>query len=182
MRNFLQPRAEVDMVNASGVFRVTIDYKHPVVILLYEAMAIAGALFLGWERQWTWISSLWGPWVVAALIALNLVVLGYRLTATEVIEFSDRQLVVSRTNLGWQRTSEYSLEKCSKLEWNKPWGKPGTFRCKFGWRTISFGEYFSQEQADRLMAELQTALPNVAKHLLGGLEPLPRHFDTLQPK
>jgi hypothetical protein len=166
MPPFLQQRAEVAMVYASGAFRVTIEYKYPVLLLLSEAIGIAGVFFWGWERQWMALPR--GAVLAALIMVLNLVVLGYHLTGSQVIEFNDRQLAVSRTNLGWQRTSEYELEKCSKLEWRKQWGKPGSFRCKYGWRPISFGKYLSQEQADRLLAELQRSLPNVAKHLLGG--------------
>ena len=54
------------------------------------------------------------------------------------------------------------------------------FRCKVGWRRVSFGKYLSQEQADRVIAELETALPNVAKHLLSGPDPFQRHVDTLK--
>jgi hypothetical protein len=54
------------------------------------------------------------------------------------------------------------------LKWLEYFGKPGFFRCQYGWRTFSFGKYLSQKQADRLLAALESSLPDVAAHLLHG--------------
>lgn len=165
MPPFLQLRAEVDMVNASGTLRVSIEHKYPTLLFLMEAVFIAGAIFWGWDQQWWGLPG--GSALAGAFLVINIIGLGYNLTGAEVVEFSERQIVRSRTNLGWQRNSEYELEKCSRLQWRKDFGKPGFFRCHFGWRTFSFGKYLSQEQADQLVARLESTLPNVANHLLG---------------
>jgi hypothetical protein len=167
MPPFLQQRAAMEIVNAFGVLRATIDYKYPLTLLLFEVLGLTGVTFYGWERLFLTMPGGRGPIYVAVFTALNLVALGYQLTASQTIELNDRQLVISRTNLGWQRTSAYALEKCSHLEWRKYWGKPGSFRCKVGWRTISFAKYLSDEQANRLIAELRNSLPDVARRLLG---------------
>lgn len=164
MASFLQPRAEVEMVNASGTLRVSIEHKYPMLLFLIEVVFLAGAIFWGWDQQWWGLPN--GSAVGGALLVINLIALGYHLTGSEVVEFNDRQIVRSRTNLGWQRTSEYELEKCSRLTWRNYFGKPGFFRCHYGWRTFSFGKYLSQEQADHLLARLQSTLPNVANRLL----------------
>ncbi len=159
------------MVNASGAFRVSIEHKYPMVLFLIDAVFIAGAIFWGWDRQWWGLPG--GSAVGVALLVLNVIVIGYHMTGSEIIEFNDRQIVRSRTNLGWQRSSEYELEKCSRLKWRKDFGKPGFFRCHYGWRTFSFGKYLSQEQADHLLARLESTLPNVANHLLATSPPPP---------
>ncbi|HLW54886.1 MAG TPA: hypothetical protein VKW06_18770 [Candidatus Angelobacter sp.] len=171
---FLQPRAEVEMVYASGALRLTVDHQFPMAVLLLEAIGVAGALFWGgwrWEREL--LSKSGGQLLVAALVVINVIILAYHITGSEAIEFNDRQLVISRTNLGWQRTSGYPLEKCSRLHWVKPWGKPGSFKCKVGWTRISFAHYLSDEQAQRLLGQLQMTLPNVAARLLGIVPPPP---------
>lgn len=167
MPPFLQIRAEVEIVNASGMLRVTIEHRYPVLLFLIEAIFIVGAIFWGWDRQWWGLSGV--SVVGAAILVLNVIYLGYHVTGSEVIEFSDRQIVRSRTNLGLQRTSEFALDKCSGLKWHKNFGKPGFFRCQYGWRIFSFGKYLSQEQADRLLAALESWLPHVAAHLLRGV-------------
>jgi hypothetical protein len=166
MLRFLYPRAEMEMVNASGALRVTIEHKYPKVLFLVHAASITAAIFWGWDSQgWDLPrASAMG----AALLVLNIIGIAYYMTGSEVVEFNDRQIVRSRTNLGWQRTSEFELEKCSRLKWLEYFGKPGFFRCQYGWRTFSFGKYLSQKQADRLLAALERSLPTVANHLLRG--------------
>jgi Integral membrane protein (DUF2244) len=165
MPPFLQPRAEVEMVYGSGVFRVAIEYKPPLLVLLLEASGILGVLFWGWDKQWQFIPGFRVGGV--ALLVFNLVAIASRISESQVVEFDDRKVSVSRTNLGWQRTREYALEKCSGLQWRKRMGKPNDFVFKYGWRTVSFGTHLRQEQADRLLAGLQNSLPNVAKRLMG---------------
>lgn len=166
MLRFLYPRAEVEMVNVSGALRVSIEHKYPMALFLMEAASITAAIFWGWDRQWWGLPQ--GSAVGAALLVLNVIAIAYYMTGSEVIEFNHRQIVRSRTNLGWQRTSEFELEKCSRLQWLEYFGKPGFFRCHYGWRTFSFGKYLSRKQADRLLAALESSLPNVANHLLRG--------------
>jgi Integral membrane protein (DUF2244) len=165
MPPFLQPRAEVEMVYASGVFRVAIEYNPPLVVLLLEVSGILGVLFWGWDKQWQLIPGfrVWG----VVLLVFNLVAIASRISESQVVEFDDRKVSVSRSNLGWQRTREYALEKCSGLQWRKRMGKPNDFVFKYGWRTVSFGTHLRQEQADRLLAGLQNSLPDVAKRLMG---------------
>jgi hypothetical protein len=58
------------------------------------------------------------------------------------------------------------IEACTELQWHEPGdGDNGGLQCKIGWRSVRFGEYISEDQANEILAALQRTLPDVAQKM-----------------
>lgn len=166
--------AKIDIVVASGVLRVNVSPRQHWLWMSCEA-----ALLIVFDKYvlsvWTVMSS-----VLKALFVFiaggAVVAWFYQLSGSEVIEFDAKGIRIRKDILGWERTREYRIEDCSRLEPHvKGEGDQYGLQCKVGWRTVRFGEYISENQASEVLAALQRELPDVA----GQLEAGPTHFTTL---
>jgi hypothetical protein len=93
-----------------------------------------------------------------------------------VVEFDATGIRIRKDILGWERMREYRIADCRSLEPHvKDEGDAYGLQCKVGWRTVRFGEYISEDQANEVLAALQRELPEVAAKLEAG----PTHFTTL---
>ena len=72
----------------------------------------------------------------------------YLVVGREVFEFSDQKVSIRRQVLGWMSTSEYELERCSKLRVCTS-GSRGYLMLKVGWRTTNLSRYLSAMHAVR---------------------------------
>jgi hypothetical protein len=166
--------AKIDVVVASGVLRLTVNPRQHWLWILSEAVLIV--LFSRYAfRDWATmplmlkVFCVWG--IGAAFLAWF-----YQLSGSEVIEFDATGIRVRKDILGWERMREYRIEECRSLEPHvKGEGDAYGLQCKVGWRTVRFGEYISEDQANEVLSTLQKELPDVA----GKLEASPSHFTTL---
>ena len=170
--------ATVDMTAASGVVRVTITPPRPWLFMLFEAAGIATfSLFV--YRSWAKLGAIF-RYLLAWGAASAVVGWFYQLSGSEIIEFDAQGIRIVREILGWPRTSAYSIEQISELEWNERSGEDSYgLKCKVGWRTVRFGRNLSEQQATEIFTKLQESLPEVAHKLGATAETAKKHFTTL---
>ena len=177
--NPFNQEADVEISATSGTLRVTVHPKTHWFLMLVE-VAIVASLVMSLYRDWDRMTLL--PrglllWAIAGAV----VAWFYQLSGSEIIEFDAQKLIIRKDILGWQRNREYSIEDCHELEWREKKGKSGRcgLQCKVGWRTVTFGEYVSDEKAIEILAVLQNQLPDLAQKLLVTSDPTKKHFTTL---
>jgi uncharacterized membrane protein len=173
----LNHKAEVEMVFASGAFRVSVRPAPHWLLLLAETAFLTLSAFMTFR---SWHGTPWVGWTVIGILALSTAVVWLKVFfgSQEEIEFDAQHLRIRRETLGWNRTSEYPIERCSDLEILTNSEGPESLQCRFGWRTLQFGSYLSEEQAEKVIAALQDALPHVAQKLLPSLD-ITQHWTTL---
>jgi hypothetical protein len=166
--------AKIEIVAASGVLRVRVSPRQHWLWILSEAVLIA--VFGGYAaRYWAAMPSMlkvFSAWGIGGAIVAWL----YQLSGSEVIEFDATGIRIRKDILGWERLREYQIKDCSELDVHpKGDGDDYGIQCKVGWRTIRFGEYVSEDQANEIFSVLRRDLPNVAARLGAS----PTHFTTL---
>lgn len=155
---------KVDIVEASGILRVTVRPQPSLALLLFE---ISIACYLGVEtyRNSATISLVFRAFLFfgAVSIAGGLI---YQLSGTEIVEFSAHKLRICKEIHGWERKREYGIEDCSKLQWI-PGAEdaPDSLQCSVGWRKIKLGKHLSEDQATEIFAALQKSLPEITTRL-----------------
>ena len=151
----------MDIVAEPGTMRVTLR-SNPRARLIHIAVAVA-ALILG-------VILIVGGEGTSSAFAFGfvLVTLWSSVAASETIEIDNQKLVVRRKNLGWTRTSEYDIDKCTDFRANERqnWLFSTALWCKVGERTINFGQDMSYEQVAQVILELKRNLPHAADQLL----------------
>ena len=156
--------AKVDVLASSGMLTVTVHPKpHWLVALLELAGMVVFVTII--YRSWRQMDLTLRIIFSAGFISTGLGLL-YQMSGTEVIEFAEQKLTVSKGVHGWERKREYQVEDCSELEWIE--GSEDThagLKCKVGWRTIKFGEYISETEAIGILTALQETLPDVAQKM-----------------
>ena len=160
---WLRPETEMETEFASGTLRVKV---RPV---LAWKVSVLNLLFTAW---FLWIDlSMWyrHGYTRRALTVLStssaIALWFYLLVGRETFEFSDQKMSIRREVPGWTRTSEYELERSSKLRVRTS-GSRGYLMLKVGWRTINLSRYLSAMQAVRIVEELVAFLPLVAMRLV----------------
>ena len=168
---------KVEIVAASGRLRVTIQPKPSLFLMLFEAAGIIVCLVIA-IREWSVLS-----YLLRALLAWvecsTVVAWFYQLSGSEEVEFDSQKLTVRKNTFAWQGTKEYSVLDCRELEWEAPskHERQG-LKCKSGWRTIHFGDYVSEVQANQIMTALQETLPDVFR-TMGPMPSFGKSFVTL---
>jgi hypothetical protein len=61
---------------------------------------------------------------------------------------------------------------------SRNWWLHRGLQCKLGWRTIEFGDYLSEEQANEVLGALADVLPDLVPTLFPSLD-ITRHFTKL---
>ena len=138
--------AEMDIVAEPGTMRITLR-SNPRACFIHLAVAVV-ALIAGWGFV---AGTLWGS-----------------LAESEAIEINNQKLVIRRKNLGWTRTSEYDIDKCTDFRVNErqTWWFPTALWCKAGEQNIAFGQDMSYDQVAQVILELKRHLPHAADQLL----------------
>ncbi len=134
-------------------------------------------IFRGWASMQLWYRALLTCAVSSAVAGWF-----YQLSGSEIIEFDAQKLSISKDILGWNRTSEYSINDCSQLEWRETTSGEGDvngLQCKVGWRTLKFAQYISEDEAIEVLTALQTNLPDVAQRICEMQDTIKKHFTTL---
>jgi hypothetical protein len=177
MSLFKRQRA-VEIVALSGTLRVTVNPR-PAWVLLFIEVVVAvvfgvmvfgrwGSMALGYRILLVWAEA-------SAVISWF-----YQLSGSEVVEFDTRKLSVSKQVLGWNRTTEYSVNDCRELQWHtQSEGDSYGLQCKVGWRTVKFGEYISEDEAIDVLTALQSNLPDVAQRMCAMPDTSKKRFTTL---
>lgn len=111
-------------------------------------------------------------------------VISFRLLSgsEEEIEIGEHGIRIRRESFGWNRVSEYPLERCSDLDLqtNKEDSRQLQFRLG-KWRTIEFGRYMSKERAERVLETLADSLPEIGRKLLPSMD-ITNQWTTLNLK
>ena len=165
-------RKSVVQIDAiSGVVRVEVRTGINWLSVIVE-IAFLGFILRAIASSWLKLS-LFNRVYVGWVTAGGVVGIFHLLKHSEVIEFDHEHLNVRRTVLGWERTSTYRVDSCSELTWRVQEGSDHfALECKVGVRTIRFGQYLSEAQAQEVLALLQKSLPDVAQHM--GMSPADR--------
>jgi hypothetical protein len=167
----------IDISMSSGMLRVTVHPARSWLVVLFEigAILILGAMTY---RNWASMSHLFRVLFVWALVS-GAAALIFQLSGTEIIEIDSEKLTVRKEFHGWERKREYSVKECHELEWMQcAENTPQRLQCKAGWRTVTFGESLTENQAIQILTALQQSLPSVAQQLCSYPEGK-KHFITL---
>lgn len=176
--SFLKRQRAVEIVTLSGSVRVTIDPTPARPVLLVGAV-VTTAFAIMVFRAWTSVPFLYRILLLWA-VASGVVAWLYRLSGSEIVEFDDRTLTIRKQNLGWNRTTEYSVSDCRELQCHtQSEGDSYGLECKLGWRTVKFAEYISEDEAIEVLTALQANLPEVAQRLCAMPDTGKKHFTTL---
>lgn len=144
-----------------------------------EAAGIVAFSFVtvrDWATMALWLRALLVWAIVTATVGWF-----YQLSGSETIEFSEQKLTTTKETLGWNRTREYPVDNCRELEWREPSGEgdSGGLKCKIGWRTITFANHISEDEAQEILTALQANLPDVAQQMCAMPDSGRKHFTTL---
>jgi hypothetical protein len=178
MSLFKRERA-TQIVAASGTVRVTVEPRPAWIALIVEVIGIS---LLGGYIVHTWGSGpLWFHGLLIWAMATAVVAWFYQLSGSEIIEFDSQKISICKQVLGWTRVSEHPLSSCRELRWRRGEAEGDTegLQCKVGWRTIRFGAYVSEEEANEIFATLQTNLPKAFEQLCPRADWDRNHFTTL---
>jgi hypothetical protein len=97
-----------------------------------------------------------------------------------LIEFGKEKVKIGRGRLGFERMSEYAVERCSELTWREPDGEDASvLEFKYGFRKIHCGAGLSAQQGQEVLAVLQRHLPDVAQKMGISLGSEKSHFTRL---
>jgi len=151
----------MDIVAEPGAMRVTLR-SNPRARLIHVAVAVV-ALIVG-----VILIGSGGRASSGVCLGFILSTLWSSLAASETIEIGDQKLVIRRKNLGWTRTSEYDIDKCTDFRANERqnWIFSTALRCKVGEHAINFGQDMSYDQVARVILELKQNLPHAGDQLL----------------
>jgi hypothetical protein len=171
-------RAEVEIVVASGVLRISVHPRPRPVSLVMTAAAI---VFFGAISVLSWRQSTLLERILESVVVLGGVFGWFQQFSgsEEEIEIGERGIRISREIFGWNKTSEFPIEQCSDLDLQTDNGDSRQLQFRLGkWRTIECGSYMSKDQAEKVLDTLADSLPEVARKLLSSLD-ITKHWTTL---
>ncbi|MGC1418202.1 MAG: hypothetical protein WA817_23135 [Candidatus Acidiferrum sp.] len=167
----------IEISTGSGVLRVTVHpaQSWPVILLELGVLTAFAAVIYG---NWTKLSYEFRGLFIFALVfaAAGLI---FQFSGTETIDIDTNKIALCKDVHGWERKREYGLNECRELEWTE--GTEDTsqrLQFKTGWKTVTFGNNLTENQAIEILTALQQALPNVAQQLCSYPEGK-KHFITL---
>ena len=174
----LADSAEVEVGTRSGVLRVLVRPRPTLAFLLVTAGVIVGFVAMS--------VSAWRRTAFAERIGEILAIAGavfawfQQLSGSEEeIEIGEHGIRIRREIFGWNRISEYPLEQCSDLDLQTTKDDSRRLQFRFGkWRTVEFGNYISEEQAEKVLDALAESLPKIARKLLPSID-ITKHWTTL---
>ena len=143
--------ADMDIVAEPGTMRISLR-SSPRACLIHFAVTVVALI----------LACLTAAWGVLAVTSWD------SLAESETIEINNQKLVIRRKNLGWTRTSEYDIDKCTDFRANErqTWWFPTALWCKAGEQRIAFGQDMSYDQVAQVISELKRNLPHAADQLL----------------
>ena len=143
--------ADMDIVAEPGTMRISLR-SSPRACLIHFAVTVVALI----------LACLTAAWGVLAVTSWG------SLAESETIEINNQKLVIRRKNLGWTRTSEYDIDKCTDFRANERqnWIFSTALRCKVGEHAINFGQDMSYDQVARVILELKQNLPHAGDQLL----------------
>ena len=170
--------AEVKIVAASGVLRISVRPQPTLTSLLVSAVLIIGFALMS---LFSWRQSAVVIRVGELLLVLGAIFAWFQQLSgsEEEIEIGQRGVRISREIFGWHRVSEFPIEQCSDLDLQTDKEDSRRLQFRVGkWRTIEFGNYMSKEQAEKVLDALADSLPEVAQKLLPSLD-ITKHWTML---
>ncbi len=177
MSLFRRERA-IEIAVVSAAVRVTVTPRPTLFGFLFDAVCVfVVSLFVA--RGWSSINILYRALIGFAGVG-TIVAWSYQMFGSEVIEFDEQRLTLSKHNLGWIRSSEYPVADCRELQVAEQGdGTSYGLQCKVGWRTIKFGQYMSEDEAVDVLSALQATLPEVAQWMCAVPAEDKKHLTTL---
>jgi hypothetical protein len=175
--SLLDERARIQIVFASGGLRAGLQPSRNWLLLLVEAAIIF--LIAVWTlRGWPTISLIDRGFALLILLGATTGWFEQLAGSPEIIEFDSKQLRIRRKKFGWEYIEDYPIQKCSDLEPRKYGEHHRGLQCKLGWRTIEFGDYLSEEQANEVLAALADSRPDLVPTLFPSVD-ITKHFTKL---
>lgn len=163
MNTFLGGR-KIEFSETSGMLSVRIDPKPQAWTALFLVgvdAAIACAIYRYWQA-WSFSERV----LFVAFLVFGFLGLLYDFFGEEIIEFDSQKLSIRKGIHGWERKREYDIGECRDLEWDAGHkGNSSFLKCKVGWRTITFANRLSENDALELFSALQRILPEVAQKI-----------------
>lgn len=145
----------------SGILHVTVRSSARWFILVLGIAVPVGVLAV-FLPYWHGLSLFVRTSILGALIS-DFGALFFKLSGTEVIEFSQNTFALTREIRGWERRREYPTADCREMQWDEgSEGVPQGLKCKAGQKWIRFAEDLTESQANEMFCELQNRLPVVA--------------------
>jgi len=159
---FFADKAEVKLVVASGVLRVSVRPQPTLASLLSAALILAFAsMSLASWRQSALLVRIGEIGVVVGAVFAWLQQLS---GSEEEIEIGERGIRITREIFGCHRVP---IEQCSELDIQIDKEDSRRLQFRLGkWRTVEFGNYMSKQQAGEVLDTLADELPNLARILL----------------
>jgi hypothetical protein len=172
----------IAIVTAAGIVQVTVKPRFHPLLFIVEGGALAAFIFFGWNRGLVLFRA--QPLLFSFLVLAIATSIWHQLSGSEEIEFDGQKqtLVIRRNVLGWLHTREFAFSDLSALEpryGEDDESNPDGLRFKAGARTITFAKGINADQADRVIAAVQDAMPEAAHRLLSENDPFDQHFTTL---
>jgi hypothetical protein len=171
-------RAGVEIRLTSGALRVSVRPQPTLASLLLTAaliVAFVAASVSAWRR------AALVERIGEILITFGAVFAWFQQLSgsEEEIEIGEQGIRIRREVFGWSRISEYSLEQCSDLDLQTTKDDSHRLQFRLGkWRTIEFGNYMSEKQAENVLNALADSLPEIARKLLPSLD-ITKHWNNL---
>ncbi|HET9407136.1 MAG TPA: hypothetical protein VFO39_07845 [Candidatus Sulfotelmatobacter sp.] len=170
---------EMEVVSGPGLLRAVLRLRPSGALLGIEIVTIVFVDFLllrNWHTQSLLERGLRLFIVLSGLVAMVKLLSG----SEEIIEIDSSTLKITKEILGWNRTTEYPIDRCSDFQARAEEGHVGGLQCRVGrWKTIKFADYLSEEQAEEVIAALQDALPDIAEKLLPSMD-ITKHWTMLR--
>ena len=176
--SFFNEGRNVEVSANSGIVRVVVDPRPRLLWLWLQALLIVAIDGIA-IHVWAGLSLVYRGLILGGT-AGSVVAWFYQLSGFEVIEFDSKKVTLRLNTLGWERTREFSVAECSRLEWREPTDEDRrALQLKAGWETVRFGKYLLAEQAIEVLTLIQKELPDAAQQLCADPRPSKSHFQTL---
>ena len=153
----------VEMNFTSGILRVTVR-SSPRLLVLLVGIGVPTVILAIFLPYWHGFSLLVRGVIVLGLIG-HFGTFIFKLFGTEVIEFSQGNIVVCKEISGWERRHEYPIAECHEMQWDEGEGAEGDpqgVRFRAGRKWVRFGAEISEKQANNIFVALQNNLPAAA--------------------
>lgn len=151
------------------MLRVTIRPGRTWPFLLLEIGGLIIFAVLAYQ-SWTRVSQEFRGVFILAVLA-GAAELMFQLSGIEIMEVNASKIMLTKDVHGWERKREYEIKECRELEWIEGTeDKSQRLQLKTGWRTITFGNNLTENQAIQIL----TALQQTRRMLLSDCVPIPK--------
>lgn len=178
---FLEQNTQVDITSTSGVIRVTISSDPNFIAAAFQTACMTLFFWIGAHSLLN-LPRIWQIGIALAATVTATRIFRMVRHSEQLIEFGKEKLKIGRVLAGFERTSEYDVQKCTGLTWREPRESEdgSVLEFKYGLRKVSFGAGLSAQQAQEILASLQQYMPETAQTMGMSHASAPSHFTRLR--